>query len=136
MCPALEKLDRENRIWKLLQPPGASPKDDSGRVHETSGISHAYPNRLNQRYQTALGLSPFNLRRARRVHTWCRSKLDGFPDRRLMHAANGQLRARLRPLPSDFIQSGPLKIIWSHNNSKFYARCKREEQWFCKRWDF
>ena len=32
-----------------------SEKDDPGRVHETFlGISHAYPNRLNQLYQTAM----------------------------------------------------------------------------------
>lgn len=32
------------------QPAGASgrKKDDPGRVHETLGISHAYPNRLYQ----------------------------------------------------------------------------------------
>jgi hypothetical protein len=34
-----------------LRPSDASifiEKDDPGRVHETLGISHAYPNRLNE----------------------------------------------------------------------------------------
>jgi hypothetical protein len=39
---------------------GVYPKDDSGRVHETLGISHAYPNRLNQGYQTVLVPLAFN----------------------------------------------------------------------------
>jgi hypothetical protein len=33
---------------------GCTEKDDPGRAHETLGISHAYPNRLNQLYQTAM----------------------------------------------------------------------------------
>jgi hypothetical protein len=33
--------------------PVEQKKDDPGRVNETLGISHARPNRLNQRYQTA-----------------------------------------------------------------------------------
>jgi hypothetical protein len=50
---ALPRCASVYRCARRSSPLRAAQKGDLGRVHETLGISHAYPNRLNQRYQIA-----------------------------------------------------------------------------------